>query len=45
MDSFTVRDLRERPGEIIREAERGHLSCNKKRSPRFPRGSFSGKSF
>ncbi len=26
MDTFTVRDLRERTGELIRDAESGHLS-------------------
>jgi prevent-host-death family protein len=31
MDTFTVRDLQERPGAIIREAEQGHLSLITKR--------------
>lgn len=31
MDTFTVRDLQERPGKIIREAEQGHLSLVTKR--------------
>ena len=26
MQSFTIRDLRERPGELSREAEQGHLA-------------------
>lgn len=26
MESFTIRDLRERTGELVRNAERGHLS-------------------
>lgn len=26
MHSFTIRDLRERPGELSREAEQGHLA-------------------
>ena len=31
MDTFSVRDLRERPGEIVREAEQGHISMVTKR--------------
>lgn len=31
MDTYSIRDLRERPGEIVREAEQGHLSMVTKR--------------
>lgn len=31
MDVFNVRDLRERPGALIRDAEQGHLSMVTKR--------------
>ena len=31
MDVYNVRDLRERPGELIRDAEQGHLSVVTKR--------------